>query len=117
MAGGTTNTQQNSTPTINFAPSSGNGGSIQIGGSIGMGNTEFGGSSTATGPSTSLDLKMDMGGMMGMGQLNLQNLVDMKNYEAWDGVTFSDQGKHTVENFVSRRGAPVVFSLQNLVVL
>ena len=67
---------------MQFAPTSSNGGAINIGGSVGMGNAEFGGSSTASGPSTGLDLNLNMGGMgkptepATMMLMNLVNEID-----------------------------------------
>ena len=63
MAGGSTSTNQQYNPQMNFAPNSSNGGYINIGGSVGMGNAEFGGSSSASGPSVGLDLNLSMPGM------------------------------------------------------
>ena len=44
-----------------FAPSSTDGGVINIGHSVGVGNANFGGESSATGPSTGLNLGLNMG--------------------------------------------------------
>ena len=58
MGGGSTTTNQNSNPVVNFTPNSSGGGTISIGGSVATGGVEFGGSSTATGPTTKLDLNL-----------------------------------------------------------
>ena len=44
-----------------FAPSSTDGGVINIGNSVGVGNANFGGESSATGPSTGLNLGLNLG--------------------------------------------------------
>ena len=99
MAGGSTSTNQNYNPQMQFAPTSSSGGAINIGGSVGIGNAEFGGSSTASGPSTGFDLNLNMGGMGGstnpaepatMLLMNLFNEFDNPHFKG--GRALSNRG-------------------------
>ena len=85
MAGGSTSTNQNYNPEMQFAPNM-DGGALNVGGSVFMGNANFGGESTASGATTGMNLGLNfdgMGGNMGSNMgggapvLMLINLADL----------------------------------------
>jgi len=119
MAGGSTSTNQNYNPEMQFAPTSSNGGAINIGGSVGMGNAEFGGSSTASGPSTGFDLNLNMGGMGGstkpaepatMLLMNLVNEIDVANIQSQANFNGNGAGSNHVKVLNGQTGSVLNFS-------
>ena len=79
MAGGSTSTTQNYTPTMNFAPNM-DGGALNVGGSVFMGNANFNSTSSASGPTTGFNMDLNLGDMGNMGsktKLVLINLEDL----------------------------------------
>ena len=116
MAGGSTSTNQNYNPSMNFAPMSGNGGAINIGGSVGMGNAEFGGSSTASGPSSNLGLNLNLGDMGKPAQpqdaalMMLVNEIETANIESIANFNGAGAGHNRVKTLNGQKGSVLNFS-------
>ena len=66
MAGGSTSTNQNYNPQMQFAPNM-DGGALNIGGSVFMGNANFNGTSSASGATTGMNIGLNLGDMGSMG--------------------------------------------------
>lgn len=78
---------------MSFAPSSTDGGVINIGNSVGIGNANFDGQSSASGPSTNLGLNLNLGAPA---QPTL-NLVNLYRYDPFslENLSFSKHYSET----------------------
>tara|TARA_B110000503_G_C6890201_1_gene306397 strand:+ start:34 stop:255 length:222 start_codon:yes stop_codon:yes gene_type:complete len=69
---------------MSFAPSSTDGGMINIGNSVGVGNANFNGQSSASGPSTGMNLGLNFGNQAQQPSLSLVNLESYDQFmPAW----------------------------------
>ena len=66
MAGGSTSTNQNYNPEMQFAPNM-DGGALNVGGSVFMGNANFDHNSNASGATTGMNIGLNLGDMGNMG--------------------------------------------------